>query len=266
MPKVDDVGYGQFTSLKMEILRKIFDMQLVITQAVLQRQSFFMQVYKYIDVTAGKGYVPDSTILGSPLVFLEAVHSDNFHITFDAHFIEKKKINFQELKENVHTYSNQKGWKLEDKVHFHHGSYKEVIPGLLGRANSRELGLVFIDHSGNPPIFETINYITRIRSRMEILIYLSARVIKRIHHLTGKSLLDYMQEVSKEFWLIRKPVKWDNMEWTFLLGSNSDIFKDYKKIDFFRLDSDEAQSFFPKLNLTSKERMEKIQPKLPNFP
>jgi len=263
MPKVDDVGYGQFTSLKIEILGKIYDMHLIITQAVLQRRNFFKQIYKYIDVTAGKGYVPDSALLGSPLVFLESVNSEKIQISFEAHFIEKKKKNFQELQSNVRTYAEEKKWNIEEFVHYHHGSYQEIIPNLLGSENARELGLVFIDHSGDLPIFDTINYITRIRPRMEILIYLPARIIKRLHHLTGKSLLDYMQEVSKEYWLIKKPIKWDNMEWTFLLGSNTDIFKDYKKIDFYRLDSDEAQRFFPKLNLTSKERMEKIQPKLP---
>src|SRR5215216_6965357 len=121
MPKTDNVGHGQFTSLKMEILRKIFDMHLVITQAVLRRQSFFRQIYKYIDVTAGKGYVPDSTTLGSPLVFLNAVHSGIFQKLFEAHFIELKKENFQELMSNVHAYSKQKGWDIENDVQFHTG-------------------------------------------------------------------------------------------------------------------------------------------------
>jgi three-Cys-motif partner protein len=224
MPKTDNVGHGQFTSLKMEILRKIFDMHLIITQAVLRRQSFFRQSYEYIDVTAGKGYVPDSTTLGSPLVFLGAIHSGIFQKPFEAHFIELEKLNFQELVKNVQAYSKQNGWDIENYVQFHSGDYQQIIPNLLGSVNKQELGLVFIDHSGDLPNFETINYVTNIRPRMEILIYLSARNIKRIHHLTGKSLFDNMQEISKNFWLIRKPVRWDNLEWTFLLGSNSDIF------------------------------------------
>jgi three-Cys-motif partner protein len=263
MPKKDKVGYGQFTSLKMDILRSIFDMHLVITQAVLNRHSYFRQTYKYIDVTAGKGYVPDSLTPGSPLVFLNSIYSGIFQKPYKAHLIELKEINFRELVNNVNTYSQQKGWDIEGHVQFHLGDYQQVIPNLLNTMNKQEFGLVFIDPSGDLPLFESIKYISQMRPRMEILIYLSARNIKRIHHLTGKSLLDYMQEISKQYWLVKKPVKWDNLEWTFLLGSNDDIFKDYKKIDFFRLDSDEAQWFFPKLNLTSKERMEKVQPKLP---
>ncbi len=97
---------------------------------------------------------------------------------------------------------------------------------------------------------------------MELLLYISARNIKRLHQTTKKCLLDYMQEAGKQYWLIRKPNRADRLEWTFLLGSNCDIFKNYKKIDFFRLDSEDAQRFFPRLNLTSRERMERLQLRL----
>ena len=71
-----------------------------------------------------------------------------------------------------------------------------------------------------------------------------------------------MQQVGKKHWLIRKPISWDSHKWTFLLGSNTNIFKDYKKIDFLRLDSEEAQEFYPKLELTEKQRTELVQPRL----
>jgi len=74
-----------------------------------------------------------------------------------------------------------------------------------------------------------------------------------------------MREIGKEYWLIKKPIKSDKFQWTFLLGSNSDIFKDYKKIDFLRLDSVEAQKFFPILELTAKQRQDLLQPKLPSI-
>jgi hypothetical protein len=47
-----------------------------------------------------------------------------------------------------------------------------------------------------------------------------------------------------------------------LLGSAWDKFKNYKQIEFMRLDSEEAQSFFPKLNLSAKQRMAEKQPPL----
>ena len=173
--------------------------------------------------------------------------------------------NYNELVENFNNYSQQTGWKTSSHVHFHNSEYQDSLPKLLPSGNSKELGLLFVDHSGDLPNFDAIKYVTKMRPRMEVLIYVPARTIKRLYHLTGKSLLDYMAEIGKKNWLIRKPVKWDNMEWTFLLGSNTNIFKDYKDIDFYRLTSKEAQYFFPKLNLTSKQRMAKMQPKFPGM-
>ena len=101
MPKIDNVGHGEFTSRKMQILGKIFDMHLAVTQAVLRKHPSFRQKYRYFDLTAGKGYVPNSIIPGSPLVFLNSVHADNLNMPFEAHFIECNDINFQELQVNV---------------------------------------------------------------------------------------------------------------------------------------------------------------------
>ncbi len=265
MPKKDDVGFGEFTELKIENLGRIFDMHLVITQAVLRKHRYYKQRYRYIDVTAGKGYVPESTILGSPLVFIKSSISPHLEISFDVDLFERVAENYDELVKNFETYAQQHGWNTSNNVKFHCGEYAKLLPQLLPTENSKELGLLFVDHSGNLPDFEAIKRVSKMRSRMEILIYIPARTIKRLHHITEKSLLDYMGEIGKKNWLIRRPVKWDNMEWTFLLGSNTDIFKDYKDIDFYRLTSTEARRFFPKLNLTSKQRMKKVQRRFPNM-
>ena len=53
MPKKDNVGYGKFTAQKMEILKSIFGMHLVVTQEVLNNHPAFRQTYKYINSTSG---------------------------------------------------------------------------------------------------------------------------------------------------------------------------------------------------------------------
>lgn len=260
MPIVDGVGYGELTSIKIEHLSKIFAMHLAVTGAVLNKHPYFIQQYRYIDVTAGKGFTPDGNE-GSPLVFLSNVESDELRLPYRADLIECNQTNFSELKNNIRRMKTERDWKC-DKLYLYNGQYEDVIPKLFRRKNSKEFGLVFVDHSGDMPNFEILQNIAEKRPRMEILIYISATNIKRLHPQTGKYLTDYMDEMGKDYWLIRKPFCWDSHQWTFLLGSGCDIFGDYKKIDFVRLKSKAAQAFFPKLNLSEKQRQEKSQPRL----
>ncbi len=289
MPKVDDVGHSDYTVPKMEVLSKIFDMHFMITQAVIKKYPSFRRKYRYVDMTAGKGHVPYSDIvskvdkihtlewagrslihngklLGSPLVFLTIAESEKVQISYYADFIDANKDNCQELDEAVRNHAGLNNWQeITTKVFLHNNKYEQVIPELFTFCDDKELGLVFIDPSGSKPNLETLKYVTQMRPKMELLLYLAATNIKREFGYTHKYLSDYMQEIGKEYWLIKKPIKGDKLQWTFLLGSNSDIFKDYRKIDFLRLDSAEAQKFFPKLELSAKQRQGLLQPKLPNI-
>jgi hypothetical protein len=67
MPKVDNVGFGDFTGFKIEIIEMIFDIHMAVNQEVLRGNSFHKQDCCYIDATAEKGFVPESTILGRRL-------------------------------------------------------------------------------------------------------------------------------------------------------------------------------------------------------
>lgn len=257
MPIVDGVGYGELTPLKIEHLSKIIDMHLMITQAVLRKNGYYHQWYRYVDLTAGKGYTEAGTV-GSPIVFLEQAEAGKFGIPYYTDFIEHITDNFTELQSSIQTRSSQENWPTKN-LNFYNGKYQQIIPSLFKRKDKNELGLVFVDPSGDPPDFDTLTHIAKMRPRMEILIYVSSTNIKRLYQHTGKLLSDYMKDVGKKHWLIRKPLTWDSHKWTFLLGSNSDIFSDYKKIDFLRLTSKEAREFFPKINLSQKQITNQLQ-------
>lgn len=260
MPKVDGVGFGQSTPIKIQHLSKILDMHIAITQAVLKKYAVYRKKYRYVDLTAGKGHTPDG-LKGSPLVFLETIESKYSGLSYRADFVECEAVNFTELQTAIQREALSQGWRGKD-VHFYQGQYQQHITDLFGQSAASEFGLVFVDHSGDPPDFDALHEIAVLRPKMEILIYLSATNIKRLYQHTHKLLSDYMDAVGKKHWLIRKPFSWDRHEWTFLLGSNSSLFKNYKTIDFWQIESELAQQYFAKLNLTGKQRQEKLQPPL----
>jgi three-Cys-motif partner protein len=260
MPKVDKVGYGDCTEIKIDIFSLIMSMHLKVTQNVLKKHSAFSQCYRYIDLTAGKGFSPDEKIKGSPIAFLEQVESEWFTLSYQANFIECESKNILALKETLNHESENRGWK-SGNWYFHHGMYQDEIPILLNYRNN-EFGLVFVDPSGDSPDFDTLHYIAEMRPKMEILIYLPSTNVKRTYQFTEKRLTDYIDTVGKKNWLIRKPKSWDQFKWTFLLGSNATIFKTYKRIDFFTLESEQGKVILEKLNFTEKEQIESKQYRL----
>jgi hypothetical protein len=198
-------------------------------------------------------------------VFLEKANDPKFDIPFRADLIEREQGNIDELKKAISAHpmnSTQQG-----HVYFHPDSYEKVIPNLFKSKKDFELGLAYVDPSGDLPDFKTLAHIANMRPRMEILIYLSATNVKRQFQQTKKFLADFLSETNKQHWLIRKPFKSDQHQWTFLLGSNIDFFKPHKNIRnyFYLLNSPEGQEVFEKMNLSQEQRIEQKQPRLNGF-
>jgi three-Cys-motif partner protein len=261
MPTEDGIGYGNFTEVKIQVFKKIVAMHLAISQAVINKhQMIYPSNYHYIELTAGKGFSPKGE-KGSPIAFIEVAEGMNISIPYNIDFFECEPTNIDDLEKNLKLEKQKQGWKKSNWA-FHCGKYQDEIRNLL-EFQTDELGLVFVDHSGDLPDFPTLELITKLRPKMEILIYLPSTNIKRTYLYTEKRLKDYLDSIGKKHWLIRKPITRDKHKWTFLLGTNaSNLFKTYKAIDFYKLESEKGQEIFRILNLTSKEQFELIQPKL----
>jgi three-Cys-motif partner protein len=261
MPIKDGVGYSRSTRIKISHLEKILGMHLCVTQNVLDKHRQFRRVYRYIDLTSGKGINPDGT-RGSPLVFLEQVESGQVGLPYRADFIERNATNLADLHQTVSRQIDACGWH-NGVIHYHHGDYQQLVTELLPDMDEGEFGLVYVDPSGDLPDFKALQYAATYRPKMEILIRVASTNVKRQFQYTHEQLSGYIGRVGKRYWLCGTPMLGDQHKWVFLLGSNTGVFKDYAGIGLYRMDSPKGKEVFLRVNLTKEQQREVMQPKLP---
>ncbi len=246
------VGYGDFTDLKYQHFAQILSMHVEIVKAVLRKYPDWLNpIYSYIDGTAGPGVFDN--YMGSPLIFLETAH--NAQLPYAADFIE---ININSAVQLAHHLPEHAG----RSVKIHCQDYVEFIDGLDVVGN--QLGLLFIDPSGEPPDFRALGKFAKLRPRMEILLYLSATNLKRVkQYRSYANLSECLNRVGKRNWYVRKPLRNDKHQWTFLMGTGTNkVVLEIKRIGFYDWKSDEAERFWERLNYSKAEREKAVQPYL----
>lgn len=269
MPVKNGIGYGEWTRLKNDHFTELIKVHTRICKKISLKHTFASPSYQYIDFNAGTGYHPEEeypTAIPTTMHYLNEVGM-NGHF----HLIEMEKDNCNELNElwganpdvNIYCGDHNKMYeKVLESIPFQRGDKKNDIDSMLS------YGLLYYDPSefgsgGDWHSMRTIGACSRApqMSRIDILIYVSANMLKRVKHLIGGYNLTYwLNSINKEYWIIRKPE--GKEQWTFLLGTNWKSYPDFRHIGFHRKDSKEGKSYMEVLTYSEKARKEMYQLKL----
>ncbi len=196
--------------------------------------------YLYVDMNAADG-------TGSPSIFLDAAQ----HVTFPwrAIFIEMDAEAVQILTATC---------EHPDATCFH-DDHTVLLPQICDRLRGLRYGLIYHDPYGIPS-FDTLRDVSArdATERIDILIRCPATVIKRARGAFGifgkhkYTLTQHLDSIRKKHWLIQAPQ--GSLQWTFLLGTNYESMKEWRKEHLYRIDTYEGQSILDRLAKTANER------------
>jgi len=237
---------SKYTPQKNEDFRFFLRTHIKITDYTLRRNIWADPSYHYFDITAGPGkgeYGP-----GSPVIFCEEIKSINRQ--YQATFIEYDEKKCQELRLNLTPYADNRG-----HLTIHCGDHHSVLGEYIRTKHAKDYGLLFDDPTGQIPSFDLLAKFAEYYPRIDILIYVAPTNIKRQYQSRLCSndlrLEDFIKQIPKAYWLIRKPQ--GRHQWTFLLGTNWDSFPCFKSRGFYHKDSEQGQEIFNRINYTKDE-------------
>lgn len=200
------------------------------------------QVYSYIDTHAGSGSNGEYGD-GSPSIFARV--AQEVSIPYKAHLIEREPANAMLLKMM---------FDGNNDVSVFESDNRDVIDEILSRIPVKSYGLLYMDPNGLPVDFiELLSKVCLSHKRLDIMIRYPARAQKRCRYQGKGFLIDIIDAVTKEKWLIREPVKGDRWEWTFLFGSNFTQLNDWANERFYSINTPKGKQILSDLTFTRKE-------------
>ena len=239
-----DLVRGEHTGEKLSTYSDLISEHIRITKNVIHKRDWPSRDYLYIETHAGPGLYPSNdkseTHRGGPLLFMDVATRNN--INCSCALFEKKPSHAESLRASMDGFGDVYGEDYKDHLDYIH-------------INKNQMGMLFVDPTGVSRDLDmpTLRRFTNNVPTMEIMIYISATAIKRVHAVYSNIQLldDMINSLNKKFWRYRAGI--GKQQYTFLFGSNSSIFKKYKKIKMYRLDDEGKTKAFDRLRLTVEE-------------
>jgi hypothetical protein len=243
--------------------------------SIMQRHTWAIPFYTYLDLSAGPGRYYDQAGLtqeGSPLIAL--LMARLLRLPLVAVLYEKHLATHGELRSALTPHFAEPPRCTPQAFFFPateehpqqallvYGDAQVLVPGLLAQwrldaeeQNRKHLGLIYSDPNGLIP-FALLEEAARSLPQCDVLIYAGGTTHKRQYYNDRNGLCSTFEEmldtIKKQYWLIRDP--FGAQQWTFLLGSN------WKKMPrklsgqgFHDLHSPEGQSIMRRVNRRAKD-------------
>jgi len=225
----------------------------------------------YIDMNAGTGYNYEVDCEGSPLIALRLA-LDKFENTgkdtrVKAWFLERNKLNFQELCERVYEREIFKvfGAKRIDPTCLNGDSSKLLFDTIEPTLPQKQFGLIYFDPNGikmnsTESVFGVADQLSSMEKfkYTDILIRFAGTNYKRVRTVHSKypPLIDQLSKINKKQWICRQihineKGQRDPNQWTFLFGTNWSDYRAWESEGFYKIE--DPRSDFHIINSTKSE-------------
>lgn len=259
MRKLNEYGIGvsEETPYKRAALGSLLEVITRVSQSVMRRSPWADRRFWIYDLNAARPYYPDAagnTISGSAVMGVEIAR--RLELDYQAYLCELRQDNADALANHF------VGDKL---VKVLAGKAEDTLPKELARAGSPRFGYVYSDPNGPTQIpvalLETI-FRRPVYKCTDLILYAAAGTLKRCIEagIEVDDLDTFRKRINKKYWMVRTPRGSNGQQWTFLVGTNWDLFPKLTKQGFYRLDTPEGQEIWRNLSLTKKQAAQQVQP------